>query len=49
MQERMMEVMEMMKNMMKGENSENTNPPKVAIPQDAKKEEPTFSLIYTHP
>ena len=57
MKENMMEMKEMMesmknmmKNMTKGKNSvENTNTPNVAIPQKAKKEEPTFPMVYTYP
>ena len=43
-------MMELMKNMMKGKNSvENTNSLNMAIPQEAKEEEPAFLLVYTHP
>ena len=46
MKENIMEMMEMIK----GKNSaENTNPPNVAILQEAKKEEPTLPLVYAHP
>ena len=50
MKETMEAMMNMMKNMMKGKNSgENTDTPNVAIPQGAKKEEPTFPMVYTYP
>ena len=47
LQERMME---MMKNMMKGKSTvENPEPANVATPQEVKKEELVFQMIYTHP
>ena len=56
MKESMMEMKEMMesmnnmmKNMTKGKSSgENADTPKMAIPQGAKKEEPTFPMVYTY-
>ena len=46
----MVMVMMMMKNMMKGKNSvENPEPTNVATPQERRKEEQVFPMIYTHP
>ena len=50
MKEQMKEMMEMIKNLTKGKNSvENPLMANVATPQEGKKEELVFLMIYTHP